>query len=298
MANGDDTLSITADCYSIAAADAALAAALLAYYTSAQVDALLVDYRTGTAQDAETTSAILAALLAAGGRAVADYADAGRHRGRAAGLPDGPGPGRLHDQPDHLSAGGAPLGRRPGHGDGLEHCRQRCAGGRFAKLGAASAGDSRALSGQRFGGRHQILGPTDVSLANCLDWLLGDEAQGQPPEPAQGKVRQDGLTWFPTNPSDIFDQALAFLETGAQGLGAEGDRIRFGLTRAASGVDRHCEFLHLFGPGSSGKDVLLLILLRFLGREGNIFLSPARLGAIAIGHETKCTSDLLVKRDR
>ena len=64
LANGDDTLSITADCYSVTAADAALAAALLAYYTSAQVDALLVDYRTGTAQDAETTSAISAALLA------------------------------------------------------------------------------------------------------------------------------------------------------------------------------------------------------------------------------------------
>ena len=35
-----------------------------AYYTSAQVDALLGDYRTGAAQDAETTSAITAALLA------------------------------------------------------------------------------------------------------------------------------------------------------------------------------------------------------------------------------------------
>ena len=63
LANGDDTLSITADCYSVAAADAALAAALLAYYTSSQVDTLLGDYRTGTAQDAETTSAITAALL-------------------------------------------------------------------------------------------------------------------------------------------------------------------------------------------------------------------------------------------
>ena len=64
LANGDDTLSITADCYSVAAADAALAAALLAYYTSSQVDTLLGDYRTGTAQDAETTSAITTALLA------------------------------------------------------------------------------------------------------------------------------------------------------------------------------------------------------------------------------------------
>ena len=64
LANGDDTLSIMVDCLSIAAADAALAAALLAYYTSSQVDALLVDYRIGSAQDAETTSAISTALLA------------------------------------------------------------------------------------------------------------------------------------------------------------------------------------------------------------------------------------------
>ena len=62
LANGDDTL--TADCYSTADTDAAITAALLAYYTSAQVDALLGDYRTGAAQDAETTSAITGALLA------------------------------------------------------------------------------------------------------------------------------------------------------------------------------------------------------------------------------------------
>ena len=63
LANGDDTLSITADCYSTAGTAAAIAAALLAYYTSSQVDTLLGDYRTGTAQDAET-GAITAALLA------------------------------------------------------------------------------------------------------------------------------------------------------------------------------------------------------------------------------------------
>ena len=45
LANGDDTLSITADCYSTADTDAAITAALLAYYTSAQVDALLGDHR-------------------------------------------------------------------------------------------------------------------------------------------------------------------------------------------------------------------------------------------------------------
>ena len=64
LANGDDTLSITAECYSTAGTDAAIAAALLAYYTSSQVDTLLGDYRTGTAQETETTGAITAALLA------------------------------------------------------------------------------------------------------------------------------------------------------------------------------------------------------------------------------------------
>ena len=64
LANGDDTLSITADCYSTAGTDAAITAALLAYYTSSQVDTLLGDYRAGTAQDAETAGAITAALLA------------------------------------------------------------------------------------------------------------------------------------------------------------------------------------------------------------------------------------------
>ena len=64
LANGDDTLSITADCYSTAGTDAAITAALLAYYTSSQVDTLLGDYRTGAAQDAETAGAITAALLA------------------------------------------------------------------------------------------------------------------------------------------------------------------------------------------------------------------------------------------
>ena len=71
LANGDDTLSITADCYSTAGTDAAITAALLAYYTSAQVDytaaqvdALLEDYRTASAQDTQTQAAIAGALLA------------------------------------------------------------------------------------------------------------------------------------------------------------------------------------------------------------------------------------------
>ena len=186
LANGDDTLSITADCYSTAGTDAAITAALLAYYTSAQVDALLGDYRTGAAQDTETAGAITAALLAYYTSSQVDallgdygegagHADAGGHRGRAAGLPDGPGPGRVHHQPDHLRAGGVPLSRRPGHGDGVEH-RSRAAQllhhrtsrrppRRQARShgGGLGAADSSALSGRRRGrqggGRHRRADP-------------------------------------------------------------------------------------------------------------------------------------------
>ena len=42
----------------------AITGALLAYYTSAQVDALLGDYRTASAQDTQTQAAITGALLA------------------------------------------------------------------------------------------------------------------------------------------------------------------------------------------------------------------------------------------
>ena len=42
----------------------AITAALLAYYTSSQVDTLLGDYRTASAQDTQTQAAIAVALLA------------------------------------------------------------------------------------------------------------------------------------------------------------------------------------------------------------------------------------------
>ena len=195
LANGDDTLSITADCYSTAGTDAAITAALLAYYTSSQVDTLLGDYRTGTAQDAETTSAITGALLAyytaaqvdallGDYRTVSAQADAGRHHGRAAGLPDGPGPGRLHHQPNHLRAGGVPLGRRQDTATAssiaaalLSYYTIAQVDGLLAnKLGVTEAASALQIA-VRFpddGGAdkvvaaigEQILGPTDVSLSN------------------------------------------------------------------------------------------------------------------------------------
>ena len=184
LANGDDTLSITADCYSTAGTDAAITAALLAHYTSAQVDALPHRGSAGRGDD-QRHHGRTADLLhrGASGRAVgrlphgerAGHADAGGHRGRTAGLPDGPGPGRLHHQPNHLGAGGVPLRRRPGHGNDLEHRRRAAqllhhhAGGRFVGQQARSHGgslcaaDSSALSGRRRGrqggGRHRRADP-------------------------------------------------------------------------------------------------------------------------------------------
>ena len=192
LANGDDTLSITADCYSMAGADAAITAALLAYYTSSQVDTLLGGSAGhGDDQRHHGRAAGLLHLLTSGrpvgrlphGRG-AGHADAGRHRGSAAGPPDGPGPGRVRNQPNHLGAGGVPLSRRPGHGNSLEHrrraaqllhhrtsrrppCRQARSHG-----GGLGAADSSALSGRRRADKvvaaigEQILGPTDVSLSN------------------------------------------------------------------------------------------------------------------------------------
>jgi len=39
------------------------------------------------------------------------------------------------------------------------------------------------------------------------------------------------------------------------------------LTRAATGEPRICEFLYLYGPGSSGKDVVLMMFMAFFGEE-------------------------------
>ena len=144
------------------------------------------DYRTASAQDAETTGAISAAgllRLGASGRAVgrlphgkrAGHADAGRHRRRAAGLPDGPGPGCFHNQPNHVRAGGVPLGRRPGHGNGLKHRRRPAqllhhrtsgrspCGQARSHGGSLGPANSSALSGRwggrRGGGRHRRADP-------------------------------------------------------------------------------------------------------------------------------------------
>ena len=107
-------------------AETTITAALLAYYTSSQVDTLLGDYRTASAQDTQTQAAI-----------------------------------GVHNQPN--GAGGVPFSRRPGHGNGLELGVTDTASAlqiavRFPDDGGAD--EVMAAIGE------QILGPTDVSLSN------------------------------------------------------------------------------------------------------------------------------------
>ena len=182
LANGDDTLSITADCYSVAAADApcGCAAGLLHLLTSGHSVGRLPNRNGAGRGDGRRHHGRAAGLLhlLTSRRAVgrlprgkrAGHADAGGHRGRAAGLPDGPGPGRVHHQPNHLGAGGVPLSRRPGHGDGLEH-RRRAARRRPPRRQSAASALQIAVRFPDDGGAdevvaaigEQILAPTDVS---------------------------------------------------------------------------------------------------------------------------------------
>jgi hypothetical protein len=49
------------------------------------------------------------------------------------------------------------------------------------------------------------------------------------------------------------------------------------FSRAAGGCARFCEFLYIYGPGSSGKDVVLLLFLTFFGE------CPDNLGCVLNG---------------
>ncbi|CAJ1358528.1 unnamed protein product, partial [Effrenium voratum] len=175
---------------------------------------------------------------------------------------------------------------------------------------AGLAGGNRlpALDGDR--GRDKILF-SDGVLLNLPDL---SQRKARPSDRMGVRADATSATWSPTNPSDI-DQVLAFLETRAQDnkqgrkviesfqqLASDGCELvtllrryrscdwvlwllRF-FTRAASGVDRYCEFLYLFGPGSSGKDVLLLILLRFLGREDNNYATMLPGSYVVVGGQS------------
>ncbi|CAJ1414497.1 unnamed protein product [Effrenium voratum] len=179
---------------------------------------------------------------------------------------------------------------------------------------AGLAGGNRlpTLDGDR--GRDKILF-SDGVLLNLPDL---SQRKARPSDRMGVRADATSATWSPTNPSDIFDQVLAFLETRAQGLedNEQGRKViesfqqlasdgcelvtllrRYGsydwvlwllrfFTRAASGVDRYCEFLYLFGPGGSGKDVLLLILLRFLGREDDNYATMLPGSYVVVGGQS------------
>ena len=79
---------------------------------------------------------------------------------------------------------------------------------------AGLAGGNRlpALDGDR--GRDKILF-SDGVLLNLPDL---SQRKARPSDRMGVRADATSATWSPTNPSDIFDQVLAFLETRAQGL--------------------------------------------------------------------------------
>ena len=133
-----------------------------------------------------------------------------------------------------------------------------------------------------------------------LDLKTGERRPLQPGDRMSLRAQASSETWSPPQPSDFKQHVLDFLGSGAEQLSdnAAGQLVvedfkqfakdgcelvtvlkRYGswdlvlyvlrfFARAAGGLERLCEFLYLFGPGSSGKDVLMLLLLRFLGSEG------------------------------
>ena len=195
LANGDDTLSITADCYSTAGTDAAIAAALLAYYTSSQVDTLLGDYRTGAAQDAETTSAITGALLAYYTAAQVDALLGDYHTASAqdtqtqaaitgALLAYRTGPDQDVFTTNQIGAGGVPFGSSP----------RRQARSHGGGLGPANSTLSGRRRGRRGGGRHRRADPGPHGrLAVKLDGSPQQRLQRGPATHAAG-VSVDGYT--------------------------------------------------------------------------------------------------------
>ena len=88
---------------------------------------------------------------------------------------------------------------------------------------AGLAGGNRlpTLDGDR--GRDKILF-SDGVLLNLPDL---SQRKARPSDRMGVRAEATSATWSPTNPSDIFDQVLAFLEmrVGGQRAGTEGDRI-------------------------------------------------------------------------
>ena len=173
MANGDDTLSITADCYSVAAADAALLHLLTSGHS---VGRLPNRNGAGRGDDQRQHGRAAGLLHLLTSRPCWETTARQARRTRRRSWPTGRARTRTSSQPTKSPRRWwRPLSRRPGHGNGLEH-RSRAAqllqhrtsrrppcGQARSHGGSLGAANSSALSGRRRGrrggGRHRRADP-------------------------------------------------------------------------------------------------------------------------------------------
>ncbi|CAE7261606.1 unnamed protein product, partial [Symbiodinium sp. CCMP2456] len=151
-----------------------------------------------------------------------------------------------------------------------------------------------------------------------VDFATGERRQAQPGDRMSLHAEASSVAWVPPVDTHLFSKVETFLRTRKQTLeeNEEGLAVvdafeelkphsallrllrKYGswlqvlyilrlFARAIVALERLCELFYLHGPGSSGKDVLMLILLRFLGYEpqhygllvsGRYFVAGAKSG--------------------
>ena len=151
-----------------------------------------------------------------------------------------------------------------------------------------------------------------------VDFATGERRLAQPSDRMSLHAEASSEAWVPPIATALFRKVEAFLRTRGRTLeeNCEGREVlesfeelkvhsgllkllrKYGswlqvlyilrlFARAIVALERLCELFYLHGPGSSGKDVLMLILLRFLGYEpqhygllvsGRYFVAGAKSG--------------------
>ncbi|CAE7735384.1 unnamed protein product [Symbiodinium sp. CCMP2592] len=179
-------------------------------------------------------------------------------------------------------------------------------------LGLLSGQTMPALDGDKTRGK--VLYSDGV----VVDLATGERRMAQPSDRMSLRAEASSATWEPPVETELFAKVEAFLKTGASTLEANNEGLavteafkelmvvspllqlvkKYGtwlqvlyllrlFSRGVGALERLCELLYIHGPGSSGKDVLMLILLCFLGYEpwnygllvsGRYFVAGAKSG--------------------
>ncbi|CAE7284306.1 unnamed protein product, partial [Symbiodinium sp. CCMP2456] len=131
-----------------------------------------------------------------------------------------------------------------------------------AVLGGLSGRTFKPLNGDHSRGKMLL---ADGIIA---DFETGEIRRALPRDRMSLRAAAGSKKWRPPIDTAFFQHVEAFLETGANEL--EESEVLYLLrlhARALSGYARICELLYMYGCGSSGKDVIFLPLLTFLGHE-------------------------------